>query len=185
MNNNIRLMGLDPGSNHCGIGILDYDFITGQITYATALTLDAEKLSSPLSEDLLESHNARYVKSYHMGVRLGELLRYYQPHLVCSEVPFYHRLHPGAFAPLVEVVYALRTSVAQYDPNLPFVTYEPLVIKKTATGKAFADKNLMRECLSQRSEITSVMDIPVTQISEHAVDALSVALTHYILTRST
>jgi Holliday junction resolvasome RuvABC endonuclease subunit len=171
-------MGLDPGSNHCGVAVIEFDYTNLQLYRVTGTTLEAAKIKIPLAQDLVETHGERYVKTFSMGQALKGLLEYYDPQQVCCESPFYHRLHPGAFAPLVESVYALRNAVAAFNPLIPFTTYEPLVIKKIMSGKAFADKDLMRTSLLNNSEITAVLEVPVSQLSEHAIDAIAIAWTH-------
>lgn len=171
-------LAIDPGTNDCGISVYYCHPSDLSIIKIESSTIISDKVELEGDIDLLDSHTERYIKVKKVQKAFIRLLQHYQPHMVCCESPFYHKLHPGAYAPLVEIIFSLRDAVANFNKLIPMYLYEPLLIKKTLTGKAFADKNLMRASLSEVKEICETLTLEVSQLSEHAVDATAIGWLH-------
>ena len=176
----VTFMGIDPGTNNTGISILKYDYETRDIGSVDALTIDGSKTYDIASEDLMYSHGDRFHRIYSIAAVAQRLMKHHEPLEIACESPFYHRLHPGSFAPLLEVVYAMRMAAIRFNPHVRFITYEPLLVKKTLSGKAFADKHQMKEALKNNETISSKLITPLEEMTEHAIDAIGIAYTHYI-----
>lgn len=175
---NFKILGIDPGTTDCGICLLECDSETLDIVSIDSRTILSDKIYLPYEEDLLLSHTERYIKIKKIQRAFKRVLEEFIPHHIACESPFYHRLHPGAYAPLVEILFTLRDACVDFNKLLPFYLYEPTLIKKTMTGKAFADKDMMRFALETNESITTFLKQDVNNLSEHAVDAIAIAYIH-------
>ena len=149
-----RLIGLDPGLRFLGWGIID--------AAANKLTpIASGTITSTAKKDLAD----RLVE---LEAGLEAVIREFEPHAAAVENTFVNRdgaasLKLGqarAICLLVPARHGLR--VAEYAPNM---------IKKSVTGSGHADKVQMQTMVS--------MLLPNCRPdSEHAADALAVAITH-------
>jgi Holliday junction resolvasome RuvABC endonuclease subunit len=87
-------------------------------------------------------------------------------------------LRPAAYGPLVELLFALRNISIDYNPLVPFLTYEPLYVKKAISGKAHADKLMVSTAIHNNQEIVDALCNDIHKLSEHAMDAIAVGWTH-------
>ncbi len=169
------IAGIDPGTNAAGVAFLHYDIEAQCVTHLELATIREEALYTPQLEDALESHGARFRRTQAVSEAIGAWILARMPSVVVCESPFYYRMQPGAFAPLVEVLYAIRARLYQEAPTLVMHTLEPILIKKLATGHAFAKKDEVLKALLSHPLLTHVA-MQLTNASEHAIDATAVAL---------
>lgn len=173
----LRLIGVDPGTEFCGICVIDHD-TEGTIDSLLPLTLNSNKIYLPEANNREIHHGERFVRIMKITTAFKELLLYHNPNAVACEAPFFHQLHPTAFAPLVETVFALRNTVMDFNPQIPFFLYPPRLVKKVFAKDSFANKEQMRAALSNNQELMNKLPCSITSISEHAVDAIGVGYTH-------
>lgn len=173
----LRLISIDPGTEFCGICIIDHD-IQGTIHSLTPLTINSNKIYLPEASSRELHHGDRFVRIMKITTAFKELLVHHQPNAIACESPFFHVLHPTAFAPLVEIVFALRNTGMDFNPLIPFFLYPPRLVKKVFAKDSFAKKDQMKTALLNNQELTSKITCPLTQISEHAIDAVGVGYTH-------
>jgi Holliday junction resolvasome RuvABC endonuclease subunit len=172
--------GIDPGTNSLGVGLLTVHAETLELISGSSRTFTP----TLLEDDLIRtSHNERFEKILNLKAQLERFFDLHRPDVVCSESPFYHRLHPGAYGPLVEVIYAVRLAVVAYSPHVKFLTYEPRVVKLGAGASPNAKKPEMKEKITGNPEIRAAVGPAVDGYDEHSIDALAVGYTHLRLLR--
>ena len=150
-----RILGIDPGSQRTGVGIIDCD-AGGRVTHvfhAPLKLLDAE--SFPLRLKLLLDG-------------LGEIIEKYQPAEVAIENVFMAR-NPDSALKLGQARGAAMCAAGMRD--LPVHEYAAKEIKLAVVGKGSADK-------VQVQHMIGVMLNLHGKIQADAADALAVAITH-------
>ena len=151
----VRILGIDPGSQRTGVGIIDCD-VGGRVTHvfhAPLKLLDAE--SFPLRLKLLLDS-------------LGEIIEKYQPTEVAIEKVFMAR-NPDSALKLGQARGAAMCAAVMRD--LPVHEYAAKEIKLAVVGKGSADK-------VQVQHMIGVMLNLHGKIQADAADALAVAITH-------
>lgn len=175
MSNYLKLLAIDPGTEFCGVSLIEHN-TEGEIRSMESITLNSNRVRFPKSEEIENLYGDRYGRIYRIAHAFENILLTFNPHCVVCEAPFYHRLHPTAFAPLVELIQCLRDAVIKANIHAPFLMYPPILVKKTLSGNSFADKPAMKKALSEHPVLSKLIDIQ--KLSEHAIDASAVGYTH-------
>ena len=153
------IIGIDPGTNVMGYGILGI-----KKSKPTCIALGVIKLSK------FEDH---YMRLHRIFERVQALVEQYLPDEMAIEAPFFGKnvqsmLKLGR-AQGVAIAAALSRSV-------PITEYEPRKIKLAITGNGAASKEQVREMLRR------ILNIPNERLDQEvldATDALGAALCHY------
>lgn len=169
----VNLMGLDPGTNKLGVGILCIDMKTSQIVGANALTLVGEKLAK--GTWMSEMHGDRFGRIAQLQRQLNRLLHHYQVVDIASESPFYSLRHPNAYGALTEVICAIRDAVIYYDCWKSLTLIDPPTVKNAVGAKGNADKDVMKEKVMTVLGPVYQGVVPINELDEHSYDALAVA----------
>ena len=152
----IRILGIDPGSQRTGIGVIDVA-ANGRCTYVHAqalVLLEAEDFPSRLGL-LCEG--------------LETLLDQWQPQQVAIETVFMAKSATSALKLGHARGAALATVVRR---RLPISEYAPRVIKQSLVGGGAADKEQVQHM------VRLLLNLPGMKLQADAADALAVALTH-------
>ena len=152
------IMGIDPGTNVMGYGVLGINGKKPEVVVLGVLELSK-----------FESH---YMRLHRIYERVTGLCTQYLPDEVALEAPF--------FGKNVQSMLKLGRAqglamAAALNRDIPISEYAPRLIKMSVTGNGQASKeqvaNMLRALLHMRSE-----DMPKLL---DATDALAVALTHF------
>ena len=156
-----RIMGIDPGTNYMGYGVLE---VEGRTVRSVVLgEIDLHKLSDP------------YAKLRYIFERVGALIEQYAPREVALESPF--------FGENVQSMLKLGRAqgvamAAALSRGLAVSEYAPMRIKQSITGRGSAAKEQVSEIVCR---ILSI-DRPPRRLD--ATDGMAVALCHYFATAS-
>ncbi len=156
-----RIMGIDPGTNYMGYGILEVD---GRRTSSVVLgDIDLHKLQSP------------YEKLRYIFERVGALIDEYRPREVALESPF--------FGENVQSMLKLGRAqgvamAAALSRGLPVHEYAPSRIKQCITGQGAAAKEQVAALVCR------MLSIDYAPRRLDATDGMAVALTHYFMSGS-
>ena len=155
--NAVTVLGIDPGLRHCGWGAIAVD--GSKLSFLAAGTI-ASRASDALADRLLALHTG-----------LCAVLDDAAPHEAAVEATFVNRdgaatLKLGQARGIALLAPAQRgLLVAEYAPNL---------VKKTVVGAGHADKHQIRHMVN--------LLLPQVKragpLSEHAFDALAIAICH-------
>jgi len=166
-------MGIDPGSSHCGICIMDMD-IKGQCRVCHIETIHADLLLKHY-QDVIYIHGERFAKELAIGDKFKLIINLYRPNLVISEAPYFNPGRPQVYSVLVELLTMFRHFVFQVSNTLQFETIDPSSVKKCLkVSGTSGDKNLMLEGLLKQP-ILYDEHVTITALDEHSVDAVAVA----------
>ena len=156
-----RIMGIDPGTNYMGYGVLE---VEGRTVRSVVLgDIDLHKLTDP------------YAKLRYIFERVGTLIDEYGPREVALESPFFGEnvqsmLKLGR-AQGVAMAAALSRSLTVFE-------YAPMRIKQSITGRGSATKEQVAGIVCR----LLTLDRPPRRLD--ATDGMAVALCHYFATAS-
>ena len=156
-----RIMGIDPGTNYMGYGVLE---VAGRRVRSVVLgDIDLHKLADP------------YAKLRYIFERVGTLIDEYGPREVALESPFFGEnvqsmLKLGR-AQGVAMAAALSRSLTVFE-------YAPMRIKQSITGRGSATKEQVAGIVCR----LLTLDRPPRRLD--ATDGMAVALCHYFATAS-
>ena len=156
-----RILGLDPGTNYMGYGILE---VEGQNLKAIVLgDIDLHKITDP------------YDKLRYIFERVRALVAEYSPKEVALESPF--------FGQNVQSMLKLGRAqgvamAAALSCNKPVAEYAPTRIKQAITGTGAASKQQVAAI------VTRTLKIEDAPRRLDATDGMAVALCHYYATSS-
>ena len=156
------IMGIDPGTNVMGYGLLG---INGN--RLTPIVLGGIELHK------VGDHYLRLARIYE---RVTGLIEQYLPDELAIEAPFYGKNVQSMLKLGRAQGVAMAAALAR---DIPIVEYAPLKVKQVVTGNGRASKEQVANLLCyilklDKDKLPSVLD---------ATDAMAVALTHYYESR--
>lgn len=149
-------MGIDPGTNYMGYGVLE---VEGRTLRAVVLgDIDLHRIADP------------YAKLRYIFERVGALVATYEPSEVALESPF--------FGENVQSMLKLGRAqgvamAAALSRGLAVSEYAPMRIKQAITGRGSASKEQVAAIVCR----TLAVDQPPRRLD--ATDGMAVALCHY------
>lgn len=160
-NEKYRIMGIDPGTNYMGYGVLEVE--GHQLRSVVLGAIDLHKLTDP------------YAKLRYIFERVGALVDEYKPREAALESPFFganvqSMLKLGR-AQGVAMAAALSRNVQVYE-------YAPMRIKQSLTGRGSAAKEQVA------SIVCRMLSIKEQPKKLDATDGMAVAICHYFATAS-
>lgn len=150
-----RILGIDPGSQRTGIGIIDVDSV-GRVSH-----VHHQPINLLIAEDFPKRLKV-------LLDALDEIISTYQPQEVAIEKIFMAR-NPDSALKLGQARGAAMCAVVMKD--LPIHEYAAKEIKLAVVGKGGADKQQVQYMMGL------MLNIP-GKIQPDAADALAVAVTH-------
>ncbi len=153
-----RIMGIDPGTNYMGYGVLE---VEGRRLHSVVLgDIDLHKLPDP------------YAKLRYIFERLGALIDQYGPQEVALESPF--------FGENVQSMLKLGRAqgvamAAALSRSLPVFEYAPSRIKRSIAGSGSAGKEQVAGI------VRNLLKIEQAPRRLDATDGMAVALCHYYM----
>ncbi len=153
-----RIMGIDPGTNYMGYGVLE---VEGRTVRSVVMgDIDLHKLSDP------------YAKLRYIFERVGALISEYRPQEVALESPF--------FGENVQSMLKLGRAqgvamAAALSRDLPVFEYAPSRIKRSIAGSGSASKEQVAGIVRALLKIED----PPRRLD--ATDGMAVALCHYYM----
>lgn len=169
MSNQVRIMGIDPGTNYMGYGIVD--IVAGKPQAVVMGEIDMHKIKDP-------HHKLR-----HIFERVSDLCRGYQPTEVAFESPFFGE-NVQSMLKLGRAQGVAIAAVLSTTEDTPIAEYAPTRIKQAITGRGQASKEQVA------TMINSILGTDYHPRKLDATDGMAVALCHWfttsnVLTRAT
>ncbi|HLS83435.1 MAG TPA: crossover junction endodeoxyribonuclease RuvC [Arenimonas sp.] len=152
-----RILGIDPGSQRTGIGLVDVD-AAGKCSYVHCQALN-------LLQDT-EDFPARLGK---LVFDLEEVLAQWQPSVVAIESVFMDKSATSA----LKLGHARGAAIATVVRHgLPVHEYAPRLVKQSLVGGGAAEKAQVQHM------VRLLLNLGTQKLQADAADALAVALTH-------
>jgi len=168
----IKIFGIDPGTTKLGLSIMTIDLDHRSIVKTTAMTLNGEKLAH--NGFLAEHYSHRLSRIEGLNIEISKLLDTYQPFAISSEAPFFNVLRPSAFAPLMETICSLRSTLYNYDPFKPLNMVDPSSVKNAVGAKGGSNKVTVRAALLELPDLCYHGTVPIEDLDEHSIDSIAV-----------
>lgn len=173
--NVIRIVGIDPGTDTLGVGIIDIDIETYEPLVVYGHTFKASKT--------IDTHSTRTERLGNRAVRLEEhhksLLEVFctcSPSLIAAETPFLKFGRVSAYEALVECYAMMQDAVWTYGPSFYLHRVDPVSAKNhVGVSHKGTDKNDVRTGVLKHFEGKVAEGVPITTFDEHTIDALAVA----------
>jgi crossover junction endodeoxyribonuclease RuvC len=157
----MKVLGIDPGLNTTGYGVLD--FAAGQPRLVEAGIVRG-KSSATLSERVREIHDG-----------VAEVIAGLKPQVLAIEELYTHYERPTTAILMGHARGVILLAAA--EAGLPVDSYRATQIKKTITGNGHAAKWQIQEAIRRELNLEKLPEPP------DVADALAIALCHCYLTR--
>ena len=152
----MKVLGVDPGLNITGYGLVDTSSDSPQLIEAGVIR---SKPSKPLEMRLLELHNG-----------LEDIINEFRPDVLSVEELYSHYKHPRTAVIMGHArgVFFLAAGKA----NIPVFSYSATRIKKSLTGTGHASKEQIARM------IKATLNCPDLNVVSDVTDAIATALCH-------
>ena len=149
------ILGIDPGLNHTGYGLVE---IQKDKIRAIKYGCIVNNISETLTEKIKKIH-----------LEIDDLIKTYSPQeIVLEEIFFSKNIRSALNVGKVVGVVALTATLLEID----FFVYTPLQIKLSVVGYGRASKLQVQEM------VKILLSLPEKPDTDHAADALAVAICH-------
>ena len=156
-----RIMGIDPGTNYTGYGILE---VEGRLVRSVVMgEIDLHKLNDP------------YEKLRYIFQRVGALIEEYAPAEVALESPFFGE-NVQSMLKLGRAQGVAMAAALSHDK--PVFEYAPTRIKQSISGSGAASKEQIASVIGRLLKIDKLPN------RLDATDGMAVALCHYFTSTS-
>ncbi len=152
----MRVLGIDPGLNVTGYGVLEADGDHPKVVEAGVVRSNARKC---LAERLNE-----------ISRELNEIIGQFQPQAIAVEELYSHYTHPITAVIMGHVRGVIFLKAA--EAGIPVESYASTRIKKSLTGNGRATKQQIQKM------VKSTLGLPAVPEPPDAADALAIALCH-------
>ena len=152
------IIGIDPGTNVMGYGVLGIKHRKPTLIAMGVL--------------MLNKFDARYLRLRRISERVTGLIEQYLPDEMAIEAPFYGKNVQSMLKLGRAQGVAMAAALVR---DIPIAEYAPLKVKQAITGNGGASKEQVAEMLRR------ILSIPQDTLDPHldATDALGVALCHF------
>lgn len=152
----MRILGIDPGLQITGYGILEERHDTITVLEAGVIRTNPR-----------ETMGQRLVE---IGREMQEIIKQFSPEFAAVEELYSHYGHPKTAIIMGHARGVMFLKIA--EAKLPVVSYAATRIKKSLTGNGRATKAQMQQMICSRLQLNAIPEPP------DAADALAVALCH-------
>ncbi len=156
----LRILGIDPGLNTTGYGLIEESSRGAQIVEAGVVKSSQKRRTSDMAIRLRTLYDG-----------LMEILIQFKPNVLVVEQLYSHYDHPRTAILMAHARGVIFLAGAQRD--IPVLSYNTTQIKKTITGNGHASKEQMQYTILREFGLSTLPE-------PHDVsDALAVALCHF------
>ena len=159
-----RILGIDPGLNITGYGVLDRDLKNPKSPRVVEAGVVRGTAKQSLTDRLVEIHRG-----------VAEVIAALKPDVMALEQLYSHVVHPRTSILMGHARGVICLAAAQ--AGIPVVHYPSTQIKRILTGNGRASKEQMQSAIQRELRLDAVPEPP------DVADALAVAVCHYYLGR--
>jgi crossover junction endodeoxyribonuclease RuvC len=155
----MRILGIDPGLNITGYGVLEVD------------SRNIATLEAGVVRGLTKQSLAARLSEIHTGV--ADVIASLQPNAIALEQLYSHYKHPRTAILMGHARGVICLAAA--EASVPVVHYSATQVKRVLTGSGRAAKSQMQLAIRRELGLAKVPEPP------DVADALAIALCHYYL----
>ena len=160
----VRILGIDPGLNITGYGVLERDANRPKSPRVVEAGVVRGTKGQSLADRLLEIHRG-----------VADVIATLKPEVMALEQLYSHYAHPRTSILMGHARGVICLAAA--EAGIPVVHYSATQIKRILTGSGRASKAQMQRAIQRELRLASVPEPP------DVADALAVAVCHYYLGR--
>ncbi|ANZ48932.1 hypothetical protein HOV30_gp082 [Erwinia phage Derbicus] len=170
--NMVRIVGVDPGTSHLGLAVLDWEWGTDQAEVVWASTVHVKDATH--ESDFTESCGKRDKRMEQLEAAWEEFLELVGGTFFITETPFMLRSKLSAYESGVELQKMLRTGLWKKHPQKVLHGINPIMVKSfvgvVAKGTTKED---MAAAVQKLYANHTLIDLSV--LDEHSIDGIAVA----------
>lgn len=170
--NMVRIVGVDPGTSHLGLAVLDWEWGTDQAEVVWASTVHVKDATH--ESDFTESCGKRDKRMEQLEAAWEEFLELVGGTFFITETPFMLRSKLSAYESGVELQKMLRTGLWKKHPQKVLHGINPIMVKSfvgvVAKGTTKED---MAAAVQKLYANHTLVDLSV--LDEHSIDGIAVA----------
>lgn len=177
MNRPMTLCGIDGGTDRLGLATLYVDPVrlTPLLLQSTTLVA-SQQPRCPHHVSVWGDRRARIeVLSSLVSAHFDSV----EADLVGMEDAFFNPRRPSAYAPLIEVIDAMKTCAYRNRPDRPLFLIDAPAVKNAVGAPGNAAKEQVKDRLMSHPEIRPILDVAAMNWDEHSVDAAAVVWALY------
>lgn len=168
----VRIVGVDPGTAHLGLAVLDWEWGTDQAEVVWAKTIHVKDATH--DTDFTESCGKRDKRMQQLAEGWAEFLEIAGLTFVITETPFMQRSKLSAYESGVELQKMLRTGLYELHPQKFLHGINPILVKSFVGVEAKGTtKDDMHAAVNKLYAAHTLIDLSV--LDEHSIDAIAVA----------
>lgn len=191
MDTPLRVMGIDPGTDHLGISLLTYSYPLNRIAveYSHSLCATKEMRFTDAYELMSMSHGDRLSRLEYLSDQLLRIMHSLRPDTIVVETPFAtpHRIE--SFKALVEVLTYIHKVMYKYNPLIEFIGVAPQQARAPLglSYKSVTKEDILVKILEiiKDKELIYQHTTPIELLTDHAIDSMVVAYFHCLYWRDT
>lgn len=171
----VRGLYIDPGSNACGVAVLDTNVLLGTIRVVHRRTiLPRYRLSREAMR--ADVHGDFAVKLEKIHDEIYEVCQIYRPNRIRHETPYMGDL-PQVFGRLTQVITAIVIAGRRYNESIPIESINPATVKKNigVPGNS-GNKELMRAAVVSLPFLINDTDVDLSKFTEHEIDGTAIGI---------
>ena len=168
----VRICGVDPGTSHLGLAILDWEWGTDQAEVVWADTVHVKDATH--ETDFTESCGKRDKRIQLLGEAWAEFLELARGTFFITETPFMLKSKLSAFESGIELQKMLRTGLWEQAPQKFLHGINPMMVKSfVGVETKGTTKDDMSVAVQKLYANHTLIDLAT--LDEHSIDAIAVA----------
>jgi len=169
MNDDFKILAIDPSSYFVGIALLTIDSGTYELK-----SIETGLLNIGVKKEVSSTHNPRFDRILLLEKLIAKILHENKPLVLTYERGFHNSKTPGAFEPLIMSTTTIINKALNIFPNITIIPFSPGKVKNAMGAKGNCNKDEMKEACRTNKRLLKFVD--TTKISEHEIDAVAVGL---------
>jgi len=162
-----KLLGIDPGTNFCGVSIFTIESLDKIVDVRTELI----DISNPIYTDL---SNDLFYRLHRLEEAIKKLCLTEYPFMPIAlgiEAGFINRFRPAAYGPLAKSSFIIEHAFKDITGSNLIVEYPPSIIKKRVSRQGLATKSDMLTAVLNNDELSPWL---IGMETEHEIDAIAI-----------
>lgn len=172
MNEQLNIIGIDPGSNNLGVCILSLDLKLNILNINTIPVC----LSSYSSENKVYSDLT--TRLLYLMEEMAFIYNQFIPKIITIETSFINKNRPAAVIPLTSAISIIENTFVRLDNNIYITKFSPSIIKKSVKADPIGKKQPVYDALKKIDEINNLIELDA--LTEHEIDAIAIAYTQLL-----
>lgn len=171
-------IAIDPGSNYTGVAIYRVRASDGFIESIDPIEV-LLNVNDPIRGIQMDQFMDVELRLMRWGYLFERFLHYYNPVMIAYETPFFNPRTPASYRALTEQLAITKRILYGFNPNIPLFGLSPKEVKAPLVSASTKGKQVILDNLLTKPEVVNAISVPLTELSEDAIDAVAVGYSLY------